>query len=127
MRSLGSEIRDLMYSSRVACDSILEERFLATELFFLLRLLETAVELCGRFFVTSNVVDPVDFSYFLMYNTPILHRRTIMAFPNISDILATTIESRTRKIADNVTKNNAILMKLESKQLKLCKRSTTLL
>ena len=38
-----------------------------------------------------------------------------MAFPNISDILATTIESRTRKIADNVTKNNAILMKLESK------------
>ena len=36
-----------------------------------------------------------------------------MAFPNISDILATTIESRTRKIADNVTKNNALLMKLE--------------
>ena len=30
--------------------------------------------------MTSNVVDPVDFSYFLMYNTPILHRRTIMAF-----------------------------------------------
>jgi hypothetical protein len=38
-----------------------------------------------------------------------------MSFPNISDILATTIESRTRKIADNVTKNNVILMKLESK------------
>ena len=38
-----------------------------------------------------------------------------MAFPNISDILATTIESRTRKIADNVTKNNVILMKLEGK------------
>jgi len=38
-----------------------------------------------------------------------------MAFPNISDILATTIESRTRQIADNVTKNNAILMKLSSK------------
>lgn len=38
-----------------------------------------------------------------------------MAFPNISDILATTIESRTRKIADNVTKNNAILSKLEMK------------
>ena len=38
-----------------------------------------------------------------------------MAFPNISDILATTIESRTRQIADNVTKNNAILMKLEQK------------
>ncbi len=36
-----------------------------------------------------------------------------MAFPNISDILATTIESRTRQIADNVTKNNAILMRLE--------------
>lgn len=36
-----------------------------------------------------------------------------MAFPNISDILATTIESRTREIADNVTNNNAILMKLK--------------
>ncbi len=38
-----------------------------------------------------------------------------MAFPNISDILATTIDSRTRQIADNVTKNNAILMKLSYK------------
>ena len=36
-----------------------------------------------------------------------------MAFPNISDILATTIESRTKQVADNVTKNNAILKKLE--------------
>lgn len=36
-----------------------------------------------------------------------------MAFPNISDILATTIESRSRKVADNTTKNNAILKKLE--------------
>ena len=35
-----------------------------------------------------------------------------MAFPNVSDIIATTIESRTRQIADNVTKNNAILAKL---------------
>jgi hypothetical protein len=35
-----------------------------------------------------------------------------MAFPNISDVLATTIQSRSKKIADNVTKNNAILMKL---------------
>lgn len=32
-----------------------------------------------------------------------------MAFPNITDIVATTIESRSRKIADNVTKNNAVL------------------
>ena len=32
-----------------------------------------------------------------------------MAFPNVSDILATTIENRSKKIADNVTKNNAIL------------------
>ena len=40
-----------------------------------------------------------------------------MAFANasISDILATTIESRTRKIADNVTNNNALLMKLSQK------------
>ncbi len=36
-----------------------------------------------------------------------------MAFPNISDILATTIESRTRAIADNVTDNNVLLKKLE--------------
>ena len=35
-----------------------------------------------------------------------------MAFPNVSDIIATTIESRTRDIADNVTKNNIILKKL---------------
>ena len=35
-----------------------------------------------------------------------------MAFPNISDIIATTIESRTRKIADSVTKNNVLLSKL---------------
>jgi hypothetical protein len=32
---------------------------------------------------------------------------------NYSDILATTIESRSRKIADNVTANNALLKKLE--------------
>jgi hypothetical protein len=37
-----------------------------------------------------------------------------MAFANanISDIVATTIESRTKKIADNVTNNNAVLRKL---------------
>lgn len=34
---------------------------------------------------------------------------------NISDILATTIESRSRKIADNVTNNNAILKRLSTK------------
>ena len=38
-----------------------------------------------------------------------------MAFANssISDIMATTIESRTKKIADNVTNNNALLDKLK--------------
>jgi len=30
-------------------------------------------------------------------------------FPNVSDIITTTIESRSGKIADNVTKNNALL------------------
>ena len=34
---------------------------------------------------------------------------------NYSDILATTIESRSRKVADNVTDNNAVLKKLEMK------------
>lgn len=40
-----------------------------------------------------------------------------MAFanPNYSGILATTIESRTRKIADNVTNNNFVLKKLSMK------------
>ncbi len=38
-----------------------------------------------------------------------------MAFPNVSDIVATTIESRTRQIADNVTKNNALLARLEQR------------
>ena len=38
-----------------------------------------------------------------------------MSSPNVSDIVATTIESRTRKIADNVTNNNAVLKKLSQK------------
>ncbi len=40
-----------------------------------------------------------------------------MAFANtsVSDIIATTIQSRTRKIADNVTDNNAILKRLKQK------------
>lgn len=32
-----------------------------------------------------------------------------MAFPNVSDIVATTIENRSKKLADNVLKNNALL------------------
>jgi hypothetical protein len=35
-----------------------------------------------------------------------------VAFANISDIIATTIESRSKTIADNVTKNNALLAKM---------------
>jgi hypothetical protein len=31
-----------------------------------------------------------------------------MSFPNLTDIVATTIQARTRQIADNVTKNNAL-------------------
>ena len=38
-----------------------------------------------------------------------------MAFPNVSDIVTTTIQSRTRKIADNVTKNNALYMRLDQR------------
>lgn len=38
-----------------------------------------------------------------------------MAFPNVSDIVATTIESRTGEIADNVTKNNAFLAYIKEK------------
>ena len=37
------------------------------------------------------------------------------ANPNYSDIMATTIESRSRKIADNVTDNNALLKNLSLK------------
>lgn len=40
---------------------------------------------------------------------------TLAAFPNVSDIVATTIQSRTRKIADNVTKNNALYMRLDQR------------
>lgn len=36
-----------------------------------------------------------------------------MAFPNVSDIVATCIENRSLKIADNVTKNNALLSRLQ--------------
>lgn len=35
------------------------------------------------------------------------------ANPNISDIIATTIQSRTKKLADNVTANNALLARLK--------------
>lgn len=38
-----------------------------------------------------------------------------MAFPNISDIVATTIENRSKRIADNVRDNNALLKALDSK------------
>tara|TARA_R110000803_G_scaffold60111_2_gene119187 strand:+ start:835 stop:1800 length:966 start_codon:yes stop_codon:yes gene_type:complete len=38
-----------------------------------------------------------------------------MAFPNVSDIIATTIESRSKTVADNVTNNNAILKRLSMK------------
>ena len=38
-----------------------------------------------------------------------------MSFPNVIDIVATTIENRSRKVADNVTKNNAILRRLSER------------
>lgn len=38
-----------------------------------------------------------------------------MSFPNVSDIVATTIQNRSRQIADNVTKNNAILSRLNQR------------
>lgn len=38
-----------------------------------------------------------------------------MAFPNVSDIVATTIQSRSKQIADNVTKNNALLARLSQR------------
>ena len=38
-----------------------------------------------------------------------------MAFPNLSDIVSTTIQNRSRAIADNVTKNNALSAKLSQR------------
>ena len=38
-----------------------------------------------------------------------------MAFPNVTDIVATTIEKRSKKIADNVSKNNALLARLKQR------------
>lgn len=38
-----------------------------------------------------------------------------MAFPNVSDLVATTIENRSSDIADNVTKNNALLSRLSKR------------
>jgi hypothetical protein len=38
-----------------------------------------------------------------------------MAFPNVTDIVATTIEKRSKKIQDNVTKNNAVLTYIKDK------------
>ena len=38
-----------------------------------------------------------------------------MAFPNVTDIVATTIEKRSKRIQDNVTKNNALLTYIKDK------------
>lgn len=38
-----------------------------------------------------------------------------MTFPNVSDIVATTIEKRSKKIQDNVTKNNGLLSYIKDK------------
>lgn len=38
-----------------------------------------------------------------------------MAFPNVTDIVATTIEHRSKKIADNVLKNNALYAKMNER------------
>jgi hypothetical protein len=38
-----------------------------------------------------------------------------MPSPNLSEIVTTTLEARSKKLADNVTKNNAILMRLQEK------------
>jgi hypothetical protein len=38
-----------------------------------------------------------------------------MAFPSVTDIVATTIQNRSKQIADNVTKNNALSMKLNQR------------
>ena len=38
-----------------------------------------------------------------------------MAFANVSDIVATTIEKRSKKLADSVTKNNLLLAKLSQR------------
>jgi hypothetical protein len=38
-----------------------------------------------------------------------------MSFPNVSDIVSTTLEKRSSEIQDNVTKNNAILFQLKRK------------
>lgn len=38
-----------------------------------------------------------------------------MAFPNLSDIAATTIDNRARKLVDNIIKNNALLTYLEKR------------
>lgn len=38
-----------------------------------------------------------------------------MAFPNITDIVTTTIENRSKEIADNVTKHNALFARMNTK------------
>jgi len=38
-----------------------------------------------------------------------------MATPNVSEIMTTTLESRTKKLADNVTTNNALLNRLNKR------------
>lgn len=39
-----------------------------------------------------------------------------MASPNLSEIVTTTLRNRTRKLADNVSKNTALLMRLRDRE-----------
>lgn len=38
-----------------------------------------------------------------------------MASPNLSEIVTTTLRNRSGKLADNVTRNNALLMRLKER------------
>lgn len=38
-----------------------------------------------------------------------------MASPNLSEIVTTTLQNRSKKLADNITKNNALLSRLSDK------------
>jgi len=41
-----------------------------------------------------------------------MERRNVLAFPNLSEIVTTTLRNRTGELADNMSRNNAALLRL---------------
>lgn len=65
---------------------------------------------------TFNLVKTVgEKAHVALFSYMARHGLILASFPNVTDIVATTIEKRSKKIQDNVTKNNALLTYIKDK------------